>query len=50
MAKLFIGQIPKSMAEDELTPLFQQYGNIIELVIIRDKMSGAHKGMFNKGL
>ena len=45
MAKLFVGQIPKSMVEDQLMPLFQQYGTIMELSVIRDKMTGAHKGM-----
>lgn len=48
-AKLFLGQIPKHMNEDELTPLFQPYGNIVELAVIRDKASGTHRGTWTWG-
>lgn len=50
MTKLFVGQIPKNMTEDDLMPLFQQYGSIIELAVIREKMSGAHKGTIKQSL
>jgi CUG-BP- and ETR3-like factor len=43
--KLFVGQIPKHMGEEQLTPMFQTYGNIVELSVIRDKMTNVHRGM-----
>jgi CUG-BP- and ETR3-like factor len=43
-AKLFVGQIPKSMSEEELTPMFQPFGNIVELSVIRDRATGQSKG------
>ena len=50
MTKLFVGQVSKSMSEDQLLPLFQEYGNIVELAVIRDKITGAHKGMLQTNL
>ena len=36
-AKLFVGQVPKQINEDQLRPIFQEYGEIVELAILRDK-------------
>jgi len=33
--KLFIGMIPKSLTEAELMPMFQEFGEIVELAILR---------------
>lgn len=44
-AKLFVGQLPKHINEDQLRPIFEEYGEIIELAILRDKYSQAHKGL-----
>ena len=45
--KLFIGQVPKTVDEAELRAVFEPFGRIHELVVIRDRNTGAHKG---KGL
>jgi hypothetical protein len=34
------------MNEDELKPLFEELGEVYDIVIIRDKMSGSHRGAF----
>lgn len=44
-AKLFVGQLPKHINEDQLRPIFQEYGDIVELVILRDRFTQVHKGM-----
>lgn len=42
--KLFVGQIPKDMDEDELRPYFSEFGPILELTVIRDKATKQHRG------
>ncbi|CAH0486504.1 unnamed protein product [Peronospora farinosa] len=42
--KLFVGQVPRTMEEDDLRPVLEVYGPLEDLVIIRDKITGAHRG------
>lgn len=42
--KLFVGRVPRSSNEDALRPLFEQFGEIVDMTVIRDRESGAHKG------
>ncbi|CAM9136088.1 unnamed protein product [Discosporangium mesarthrocarpum] len=42
--KLFVGQVPKAMNEDDLRPVFEEFGEIFDLAVIRDKVSGLHRG------
>ena len=42
--KLFIGQIPKDITEDELKEMFQGYGPIYQLNKVKDKVTNEHKG------
>ncbi|TYZ61776.1 hypothetical protein PybrP1_010004 [[Pythium] brassicae (nom. inval.)] len=42
--KLFVGQVPRTMEEDDLRPVLEAFGPIEDLVIIRDKLTGAHRG------
>ena len=42
--KLFIGQIPKHFDEDEIRPIFEKYGEIYEIVILKDRATGVSRG------
>jgi RNA recognition motif-containing protein len=42
--EMFCGQIPRTMSENELRILFEHYGRIYKLNILRDKQTGESKG------
>lgn len=43
--KLFIGNLSYNVTEDELRNVFSQYGEITDLKLITDRMSGRSKGI-----
>jgi len=42
--KLFVGQVPKTYEETDLAMLFEPYGRILDMTVIRDRRSGMHRG------
>jgi RNA recognition motif-containing protein len=42
--KLFVGQVPKTFEETDLAMLFEPYGRILDMTVIRDRRSGMHRG------
>ncbi|GKY93265.1 hypothetical protein MPSEU_000294000 [Mayamaea pseudoterrestris] len=42
--KLFVGQVPKNLEEEEIFPVFNAFGPLKDVAIIRDKHSGLHRG------
>lgn len=42
--KMFVGQIPRNMSELELKAMFQEYGSVYQLNVLRDKQTGESKG------
>jgi RNA recognition motif-containing protein len=43
-AKLYVGNLPYSAAEDKLQEVFAQHGSVVSVRIITDKFSGRSKG------
>lgn len=42
--KLFVGQLPKTMQDEELKKIFEPFGNILEFNIIKDRVTGVNRG------
>ena len=42
--KMFVGQIPRSMDENDLKKMFEEFGPIYQLNVLRDKITGQSKG------
>lgn len=42
--KLFIGQIPRSMTEEELRDMFEVYGSVFQVVVLKDQGTMENKG------
>lgn len=42
--KLYVGNLPNSMTEEELTSEFKEYGEIQSLKIITDRDTGSSRG------
>lgn len=42
--KMFVGQVPKSMDEEQLREMFEEYGRVHSINVLRDKVNGVSKG------
>ena len=42
--KMFVGQVPRSMDEDDLKQFFEEFGPVHQLNVLRDKTSGVSRG------
>mmetsp|Transcript_5629 Transcript_5629/g.17281 ORF Transcript_5629/g.17281 Transcript_5629/m.17281 type:complete len:479 (+) Transcript_5629:75-1511(+) len=43
-AKLFIGQLPKTMDDSQIRPMFDPFGQIMEFKILRERFTGESRG------
>ena len=44
--KMFVGQIPRSWDENDLRKLFEEFGPIYQLNVLRDKVTNQSKGIW----
>lgn len=42
--KMFVGQVPKSMDEEQLREMFEEFGRVHSINVLRDKVTGVSKG------
>lgn len=45
--KMFVGQIPRSMDEEQLRTMFEEYGRVHKINVLRDKVTGLSKGKYS---
>lgn len=46
--KMFVGQIPKTLDEIQLKKMFEQFGRVHTINVLRDKVTGVSKGKNKK--
>lgn len=44
--KMFVGQIPRHWTENDLKKLFEEYGPVYQISILKDKASQQSRGKF----
>ncbi|GAB2265701.1 hypothetical protein Dimus_000740 [Dionaea muscipula] len=42
--KLFVGSVPRTAVEEDIRPLFEQHGNVMEVAFIKDRRTGQQQG------
>ena len=42
--KMFVGQVPRSMDENDLRKMFEDFGPVFQINVLRDKVTGQSKG------
>ncbi|KAJ8501314.1 hypothetical protein OPV22_011866 [Ensete ventricosum] len=43
-AKLFIGSVPRTATEEDIRPLFEEHGDVVEVAFIKDRKTGEQQG------
>ncbi|CAM8993115.1 unnamed protein product [Rhodiola kirilowii] len=42
--KLFVGSVPRTITVEDVRPIFQEHGNVLEVALIKDKITGEQQG------
>lgn len=42
--KMFVGQVPKDLDENDLRAIFEEFGRVHQINVLRDKYTGNSKG------
>lgn len=42
--KLYVGNLPYTLTEDKVTETFGQYGHVVQVTLINDRMTGKPRG------
>ncbi|KYN40229.1 CUGBP Elav-like family member 3-A [Trachymyrmex septentrionalis] len=45
--KMFVGQVPHDMDENDLRTMFEEYGRVHQINILRDKITGSHRAFLS---
>lgn len=45
--KMFVGQIPRNWDENDLRKLFDEFGPVHQINVLRDKITGQSRGKLN---
>jgi RNA recognition motif-containing protein len=43
-SKLFVGSLPWAVDNQKLSEIFSQYGEVVDAVVLKDKMTGRSRG------
>ena len=46
--KIFVTRIPREISEDDLLYYFKPFGNIVDIIIMRDSVTQISKGKLSK--
>ncbi|KAF3675092.1 hypothetical protein FXO38_00573 [Capsicum annuum] len=44
-AKLFVGSVPRTATEEDIRPLFEEEGRVLEVAFIKDKRTGQQQAL-----
>ncbi|KAI3408619.1 uncharacterized protein J3R85_020181 [Psidium guajava] len=44
LAKLYVAEVPRTAVQEDIRPLFEQYGHVLEVVLLWDKRTGQQQG------
>ncbi|KAK3415365.1 hypothetical protein EUGRSUZ_H00995 [Eucalyptus grandis] len=44
LAKLYVAEVPRTAAREDIQPLFEQYGHVVEVVLLWDKRTRQQQG------
>ena len=44
--KMFVGQMPRHMDENDIRAMFEEYGPVHQINVLRDKLTGQSKGQW----
>ncbi|KAI6694581.1 hypothetical protein NL676_022291 [Syzygium grande] len=44
LAKLYVAEVPRTAVQEDIRPLFEQYGHVVEVVLLWDKRTGQQQG------
>ncbi|NP_001169298.1 Flowering time control protein FCA-like [Zea mays] len=42
--KLFVGSVPRTATEEDVRPLFEEHGDVLEVALIKDRKTGEQQG------
>lgn len=44
---MFVGQVPQTMDENDLRAMFEEFGKVHQINVLRDRFTGRSRGKFH---